>query len=82
MPEPSLLKQWGMLGLLTGLLVFSSVYYYVTNDLKSDQQMLAVSDATHSESIASDDSAKPEGDSEDFRFGDRSESMAVGSIGG
>ena len=42
MPEPSLMKQWGVLGLLTGLLVFLSVYYYTIIYLKSGEQTLTV----------------------------------------
>lgn len=42
MPETSFLKQWTVLGLLVGLLVFLSVYAYVVIYLKSGNQTLAV----------------------------------------
>ena len=42
MPETNFLKQWTVLGLLVGLLVFLSVYAYVVIYLKSGNQTLAV----------------------------------------
>ncbi|MBL8816010.1 MAG: SUMF1/EgtB/PvdO family nonheme iron enzyme [Planctomyces sp.] len=42
MPEPSLLRQWGVLCLLTGVLVFLAVYSYVIIYLRSGNQSLAV----------------------------------------
>ena len=42
MPEPSLLKQWGLLALLTAVLTFLSVYYYTIIYLNSGEQTLQV----------------------------------------
>lgn len=83
-PEPSLLQKWGLLGLLTGVLVFLSVSCYVRVYLKTGQTEMALLNLSGSESKSSKSVEEPknlESSSEELSFGDHPDSATGGLTG-